>query len=198
MLGACQKQVSDPAIAILPESMHIGVVGFTQPTSTSALLTGTLPKMQGLIDAEGLISLDNYLIVELNKTARPYTLIPTSSKINRIDAHESQTPQALKKWLEFGKAHNLEILLVPQVLNWNERDGSNIGADSSAHIKLGLYLLDIKNDRIFDIALFEEKQIGLSDNLLNVGSFLKRSGAWITADEMAKEAIVITVQELKI
>lgn len=198
MLGACQKRVDKPANTKLPQSMQLGVVGFTQPVTTSALITGSLPFKQGFIKNNELKTLDSYLKTELDKNLKSYIVIPVTSEATQINFYDSQNPQGLSKWLAFGKMHNIDMLLVPQVINWHERDGSQIGVDSSAHVRIELYLLDIKNDKIYDSAFFEEKQVGLVDDILKVGSFLKRNGAWITATEMSQEAIIKTVKELNL
>lgn len=198
ILTACQKNVQRPEDAALPPTIKLGVLSFTQPTTTASLITGTLPFMQGMIKADELKTLDTYVRSELNKNERIYTFLQINNDGSPMDYHDSQSPQGLSEWLAFGKMHDVDILLVPQVIDWHEREGSKAGVTSSAHIRIELYLLDINNERIFDVAFFEEKQVGLSENMLDVGTFFKRGAAWITATEMAQEAIIQTVQELNL
>ena len=46
------------------------------------------------------------------------------------------------------------------------------------------------------IPVFEEKQLGLSENLLNMGSFLKRKGQWVTAEDLSVESMRKAVKDL--
>ena len=38
----------------------------------------------------------------------------------------------------------------------------------------------------------------LTENLLNVGDFFKRQGKWVTADELAREAMIKAVKDLNL
>ena len=42
---------------------------------------------------------------------------------------------------------------------------------------------------------FKEKQVGLSDNLMNFDSFLKRGAKWLTAQELAMEGMQKMIKE---
>ena len=42
---------------------------------------------------------------------------------------------------------------------------------------------------------FKEKQVGLSDNLMNFDTFLKRGAKWLTAQELAMEGMQKMIKE---
>lgn len=196
MLTACQKRPGQRPQSTVAYNQKIGVVGFTQPTTTSQLLRGSLPENQGLIAADALLQLDSLLHRDLAKTKRLYTFLPVTHAINPTSMHESGRPQALAYWLDFAQNNDIDLLLVPQILNWHQRKGSSAGVTEPAHIRAELYLINVKSRQIVKFASFEEKQTGLVDNMLGVGDFLKRKGAWVTAEELAQEAISASIKEL--
>lgn len=195
LLAACQKRPelrqSSP-----PYSQRIGVVGFTQPTSTSQLIRGTLPENQGRIAPDSLVALDRLLHSDLAKTKRMYTFIPVDHVVNATDYHESGRPQGLDYWTDFVAQYDIDLLLVPQILNWHERQGSGAGVTEPAHVRAEFYLINLKTKQIAKIVTFEEKQTGLVDNMLGVGDFFKRGAAWVTAEQLTQEAILAAIKEL--
>ena len=45
-------------------------------------------------------------------------------------------------------------------------------------------------------SVFEEQQEGLVDNLLNVGTFFKRHGQWVTAEELSEDGMRKAVKDM--
>ena len=44
--------------------------------------------------------------------------------------------------------------------------------------------------------VFREKQEGLTSNLLTVGDFFKRKGAWVTGLDLAREGMTMMLQDM--
>lgn len=196
LLAACQKRPA-PRVASAPAyHQKIGVLGFTQPVSNSQLIRGTLPEDQGRITPDTLVALDRILRDDLTKTQRMYTYIPVDHMVNATSYHESGRPQGLAYWTEYANQHDIDLLFIPQILNWHQRQGSQAGVTNPAHVRAEFYLVNVKNGQIVKFVTFEEKQAGLVDNMLGMGDFLKRKGAWISAEELTQEAIVAAIKEL--
>ena len=87
-------------------------------------------------------------------------------------------------------------MLVPQVLDWHEREGSEAGVTSSAHVRVEFFLLNIDNESLGPRSVFEEKQVGLTENLLTVGEFFKRKGQWVSARQLSVDGMRKAVKEL--
>ena len=102
----------------------------------------------------------------------------------------------MPRWIEYGKKQGAQVLLIPQVLDWHEREGSTAGVTQSAHVRIEFFLLRVDTGSIMDRSVFEEKQLGLSENLLNMGSFLKRKGQWVTAEDLSVESMRKAVKDL--
>ena len=200
VLDACSKRPR--STADVPRSLSaaytITVAPFTQPINASQLIMGRIPKDQGRIPEDMLTALDMRLRhVLTTQTSRQYKFVGQRTlPANTTTFHSSEQPQALALWLAYGKKQGAQLLLVPQVLDWHEREGSKAGVTQSAHVRVEFFLLRVDTDSIMGRSIFEEKQAGLTENLLNVGSFLKRKGQWVTAGELTEESMNKAIKDL--
>lgn len=198
LLPACQKRTPRGAElpSAIPYDIKVGVACFSQPLTTSELIAGHIPENQGRVPTDALVKLDAALRADLAATKRLYTWLPDRAENPNHGYHDSGTPLALAQWVAYGKQYHIDMLVVPQILNWHERQGSSAGVTSSAHVRAEFFLLDLKNGRILRRSIFEEKQVGLVDNILGVGDFLKRKGSWVEAEVLAREAMAKAIKEL--
>ena len=196
-LGACQKRTPrELAPTIIPQEFRVGVAWFTQPTTTSELIAGQLPSRQGKINPGVLPDLDNTLARTLSQESnRQYLTLSAPASMPSVRHHESGAPQGLQTWLEIGRKADVDLLFVPQIISWQERDGGEAGVATSASIKVEFYLIDIARSRLLKRSVFEEQQVGLSDNLLTVDKFFKRKGRWVSATELTKEGVSKAIKE---
>ena len=197
---ACSRRPSSTADVprVISPSYVISVAPFTQPINASQLITGHIPDNQGRIADEQLPSLDSRFQTVLNADSkRQYKFISMRTLPKDLTTfHSSEQPQALPRWIEYGKKQGAQVLLIPQVLDWHEREGSTAGVTQSAHVRIEFFLLRVDTGSIMDRSVFEEKQLGLSENLLNMGSFLKRKGQWVTAEDLSVESMRKAVKDL--
>lgn len=197
LLPACQSRLLNPPTekhSSVPHDLRLGVASFVQPLNTSQLITGMLPEHQGRVPVNAFIAVDNQLRADLGQ--RPYTWIPVREAAPTATLHDSATPQALPQWIAFARQHKVELLLVPYIIDWQQREGSGVGVTHPAYVKVEFYLIDARQGRLIRRSTFEERQVGLADNLLTVGAFVKRKGAWVTAEDLTREAIAKAVKEL--
>lgn len=199
-LLSCSRQASSTADLpyMLSSSIKIAVAPFTQPRDPYHLISGQIPENQGQIKHDELLALDHALRnVLLQDSKRSYDFIPRQKlPRNWSEAHSSGQPGALDRWLAYGKQEGAKYLLVPQILDWHEREGSEAGVTNSAHIRVEFYLLNIDREGIQGRSIFEEKQVGLVENLLTMGDFVKRRGQWITAQQLTVEGMRKAVKDL--
>lgn len=200
VLSSCNRRPASTADVPrhLPQSYKISVAPFTQPLNGGQLITGRVPEMQGQIPLDELNTLDMELRgVLMTMTKRQYDFIPVGELREELAmAPSTGQPSALPLWLNYAIRHKAEYLLVPMVLDWHEREGSEAGVEKSAHVRLEMFLLNVKNGQVLDRAVYEEKQVGLVDNLLGVKDFVRRKGQWITSRQLAKEGMEATIKEL--
>ena len=127
-------------------------------------------------------------------THRSYVFIP---KAGGADPRERNG--ALAHWAKIGKDMGVDLLIVPQILDWRERAGSSAGVTTSAAVNMDFYLIDVREPggALVSRSHFKEKQVGLSDNLMNFDTFLKRGAKWLTAQELAMEGMQKMIKESK-
>ena len=202
LTGGCNRKPA--STADVPRSLShqykIAVAPFTQPRDISQLIMGQLPQPQALAARDVLIAQDRQLRdVLYTTTKRSYDFLPLTRPLPDLKRfHTSERPQALPLWVEYARKTSADILFIPQVLTWRDRQGSAAGVTEPAHVRLEFFLLNIKEGNIIGHSVYEVEQQGLTENLLNVGDFFKRQGKWVTAEELAREAMIKAVKDLNL
>lgn len=202
LTGGCNREPA--STADVPRSLShqykIAVAPFTQPRDISQLIMGQLPQPQALAARDVLIAQDRQLRdVLYTTTKRSYDFLPRTRPLPDLKRfHTSERPQALPLWVEYARKTSADILFIPQVLTWRDRQGSAAGVTEPAHVRLEFFLLNIKEGNIIGHSVYEVEQQGLTENLLNVGDFFKRQGKWVTAEELAREAMIKAVKDLNL
>ena len=199
-LAACSRQPASTADVPrhVSQGHRISVAPFTQPLHPGQLIVGQIPEPQGRIPHDALVALDRELReVLITSTNRQYTFIPRQNlPADLTNAHSTGQPGALPRWLAYGRQHGAQYLLIPQVLDWHEREGSSAGVTQSAHVRVEFFLVNVAEGELGNRSIFEEKQVGLTENLLTVGEFFKRKGAWVSAQELAVDGMKKAVKDL--
>lgn len=191
--AGCSRKPSSTADMprLLSPAYSVGVLPFIQPHSNDELIMGQIPEPQGRIDGSHLAALDNRLQTALRerKSSRRYEFL-SSAALPRVAAgHSAHQPQALPVLAAFAARSGTDYLLVPQVIDWHEREGSRAGVTRPAHVRVEFFLVSAKHGTVANRSVYEVEQTGLADNLLNMGDFFRRKGGWVTATELADEGI---------
>ena len=200
IISGCGKRPR--STADVPRSVShsyvVHVAPFTQPIVSAQLITGSIPEPQGRISENQLFALDQQMRTILStETSRQYKFITVIDHPREITQfHNAGQPQALPLWLDYGKKQGAQLLLVPQVLDWHEREGSAAGVTTPAHVRVEFFLLNVDKGLVLGRSIFEEKQQGLVDNLLNVPSFIQRRGQWVTAEQLCTDGIRKAAKDL--
>ena len=56
--------------------------------------------------------------------------------------------------------------------------------------------LGVDEGEVASRSVYDEQQVGLADNLLNMGTFIKRRGQWVTAEQLAAEGMRKAVKDI--
>lgn len=196
---SCSRKPSSTADIprLLSSAVKVSVAPFTHPLNPGQLISGQLPKIQGYIPEQDLQNLDMSLRETLlNNTKRNYNFLPAN--ILPADWNSgtvTSQPSALEKWLAYGKKYNVQYLLVPQVLDWHERQGSEAGVTEAAYVRLDFYLINVPAGTVVSKSSFEEQQVGLADNFLDIAQFFKRKGRWITAGQLSADGMLKAIKD---
>lgn len=196
LLLACAACVRDTVSFHLEQGQRVGIAGFYQPASTSELLAGYVPAGAGQVDGLILAQLDNdFAQILRSSTDRTYVGTEKSYQCAK-DTRSVRTDSAFDFWLTVGKCMNVDVIIVPQLQAWQERDGGELGAMRPATVVMDFFLLDVKKQLLLARSRFDETQQALSSNLLDIGKYINRGGKWISAEELAREGITKAVREL--
>ena len=196
---ACKRHPKSTADLppILSHTYTVSVVPFTQPKSPDELILGRIPEDQGLISDNDLANLDReFKQILQQKKARNFHFLTIPPKKPSIDYHNAAQPRGLDRWLAYGREHKADLLLVPQVITWHEREGSAAGVTKSAWIRLEFFLLKVRSDAVMNRSFYEEEQQALADNFLKIGEFIKRKGSWVSATDLAREGMLKACKDL--
>ena len=197
LLTSCAAPIYK-AQAPLP-ALSVGVACFFQPTSDLELMAGYIPDKQGMIDEGALLRLDADFRAALAQTGRAYKYLDPIPLLEEQRPSRSERPgsnSALSYWVNIGKKAEVDVLIVPMVIDWHEREGSEAGVTISAAVTTDTFLIDTRGQgNLLQRSFYREKQVGLANNLMNLGTFIKRGGKWVTADKLAQEAMHKTIQE---
>lgn len=97
-------------------------------------------------------------------------------------------------YVRIGKSLSVEGVLGGHVYRWHEREGTDYAAKRPASVAFDLYLLSAGDGEILWKASFDKTQISLSENLLDLKTFLKAKGRWMTAEELAEIGVADFVE----
>lgn len=88
-----------------------------------------------------------------------------------------------------GRRINADLVIQGYVYRFKDRVGKDYSAESPASVAFALHFIDCADRGVVWSGSFDETQQALSDDLRLVGTFFRRGARWITAEEMAREAM---------
>jgi len=131
-------------------------------------------------------------LISLMESRKGVELIPSgqaqgvwSEMLSRDEDRLSDRDQIV----EIGRILGADVVMAGYVYRFRQRIGTGYSVDSPASAAFDVHLVDVVGRRILWTGRFDETQCSLFENLLKIGAFLKRKGAWITVDKMAVSAL---------
>ena len=87
---------------------------------------------------------------------------------------------------KIGAAFSAEAVLIGYVYRFRERKGTDYAVNRAASVAFDLYLIGPQNGVVFWKGRFDKTQQHLSRNILDVDTFMKSQGRWMTAERLAE------------
>ena len=87
--------------------------------------------------------------------------------------------------LETARTAGAESVIVGRVFRYRERIGTAYSVESPASVAFDLLLIRVADGQLLWVGRFNETQEALFDNVFRLSLFIKRSGRWLTANELA-------------
>jgi len=192
--SACATQVDEPIklsgtvnikrLLILPFKNMSAIYGesnsLKSPLSGRVYLTGEVP--------EGATDFLTKNLKALIKSRTVFTVLPENLANNLLSSSiagnkEMQSERGLL--IEAGRFADADVVLAGYLYRFKQRVGTSYAAESPASVAFGIHLINVSDGRILWSGHIDETQHSLSDNLFEIGFFLKRGAKWATSEEMA-------------
>lgn len=93
-----------------------------------------------------------------------------------------------------GRALKSDGVMAGYIFRYRERVGTRYAVDSPASVAFDIHLIRVADGRVLWSGQFNETQRPLSEDLLSLGTFIKRKARWITAHEMAQAGLADLLQ----
>lgn len=131
----------------------------------------------------------NTLFGELDRVHLVHFKKDLSSGEAGIDSLSGSRRLRISKIQAVGRENGANGVLCTYLYAFQERVGRDFSVESPAKVAIELNLVAVESGAILWQAHFSETQKTLNENVLQIGKFLKRGGRWITAREMAINAV---------
>ncbi len=92
-----------------------------------------------------------------------------------------------EKGMGYGEGKEKKTYISVLIYKFIERKGGNFAVEKPAGVGFHMHLME--DNAVQQVFVFDEDQQALSENVLNLGKFLRRGGRWVTADELSAEGI---------
>jgi len=128
-----------------------------------------------------------------------YKLIPPGQaqgvQSNLLSGDESTLPDR-DLLVATGRALKSDAVIVGYIFRYRERVGTRYSVDSPTSVAFDIHLIRVADGRVLWSGQFNETQRSLPEDLLSLGTFIKRKARWITAHEMAQAGLEDLLQSL--
>jgi hypothetical protein len=159
-------------------------VNVRSPLTGKVFMTGPV--------AEGADRVLTGMLLDALRQETRFQTVSSSEAPGVLDALQSSSDaqrSPLKSLAQTGRMLNADLVFQGYVYRFKDRVGKDFSAESAASVAFDLYLIDSRAQKVVWSAYFDETQQALTDDLRFIGTFFRRGARWITADEMASEAM---------
>ncbi len=124
----------------------------------------------------------------LLKERKDIELIPASQARGVMSGLRAGSKNALSEqdlWIETGRDLGADAVIVGHLYRFRERIGTKYSVEVPASVAFDIHLIGVRDGRSLWGGNFDETQQSLFEDLYQLGTFLRRGGKWITAQELA-------------
>jgi hypothetical protein len=141
--------------------------------------------------AKGSEAVVEGIFLDRLKDEKAFALIPPD-RVGGI--YEGVTGQLFKADLldvlkKVGAELEADGIILGYVYRFRERKGFSLSVEKPASVAFEIHLIRVSDGAIVWRGIFDKTQTSLMENLLQIGSFLKEGGKWVTAKELAAEGM---------
>jgi len=196
-LTACQSRVtvSDVAKGAAPESVL--VLSFQNMAARYPVESAVRSPISGKVFPIGPVSdeavsfLTDHVVATLEDRTEFSVIYPGQARavLSQMSLENEDLVPDREAIVNIGSALSVDAVLAGFVYRFKDRVGTPYGVDSPASVAFDLHLIQIPTGRIVWSAGVDDTQLSLSEDLFQVGKFIERKGRWVTAPDMARQAL---------
>jgi len=195
LYGGCSFKLADvlKAKPLTPKVGKMVVVGFRpamsqrdEPGVIRSPVAGAIfmaePVAQGVTDrmTENLFSTllekKSYDLISPNQAKGVFSSLLSSG----------QNLQDIEIFQKIGQTFSADTVLIGYIYRWREREGTDYSVNRPASTAFDLYLIRSHDQAILWNGKFDKTQRSLSENILDMETFIKGKGRWMTVDRLAE------------
>ena len=105
-------------------------------------------------------------------------------------------PDEIEIFQKIGKAFSSDTVLIGYIYRWREREGTDYAIDRPASVAFDLYLIRSDDGAISWKGRFDKTQRSLMENILDMDTFLKGKGKWMTAETLMELGLADLLEKL--
>ena len=175
---------------------RIAVVPFQSIRQEDAEITTARCPVCGLVFrteryAKGSEAVVEGIFLDRLKDEKAFVLIPPD-RVGGV--YEGVTGQLFKADLldvlkKVGAELEADGIILGYVYRFRERKGFSLSVEKPASVAFEIHLIRVSDGAIVWRGIFDKTQASLMENLLQIGSFLKEGGKWVTAKELTAEGM---------
>ena len=90
---------------------------------------------------------------------------------------------------QVGRELNADGVLAGYIYRYRERKGNNYSVKQPASVAFGIHLFRVSDGNFVWRGIFDKTQGSLLENILDVSSFLKGGGKWVTARQLSEAGV---------
>ena len=143
-----------------------------------------------LIDENGQAGFSDALIEAF--TQKSYGIV--KGKIARTGKPD---PESVRLYAQLAKKMGAKHLVMPVLYCWSERRGAALSSSQPARVGFHIHIYDPETSKEIWGGDFNEEQEPLSENILDVQTFISRGGKWVMARELAKEGVMKLIDQFR-
>ena len=137
------------------------------------------------------------LFNHLNKVEKYSLISPEQAKgVYSTIVSQDLTIHITDMLKETGRYFSSDAVLFGYIYRWRERVGSKYGVTSPASVAFDLHLISPWNGSVLWKGSYEKTQISLSENLLDLSTFIRSGGKWLTARQLAQIGLEKLIRNL--
>ena len=89
-------------------------------------------------------------------------------------------------YLRIGESLSADAFLAGYIWRWKDRKGAELAVEFPASVDFDLYLIRLDDKAIVWKYAYDKTQQSLAENLLDLSTFLRAKGTWLSAFELAE------------